>query len=208
MITLVKDTIDNKDIDRLVDWLKTYPRLSKGPVTLEFEEKYSNWLGTKYSVFVNSGSSANLLMLSTLKQGNYLKNNKIVVPSTAWATDLAPVIQLGLEPILCDSNMEDLSADLEHLEKIFQEESPSALMFVSVLGLVPDMNKIVELCFEYDVILLEDACEAMGCEYKGQKLGTFGKISSFSTFLDIIFLQLKVELFQQMILNYMSYCYR
>ena len=182
MITLVKDTIDNKDIDRLVDWLKTYPRLSKGPVTLEFEEKYSNWLGTKYSVFVNSGSSANLLMLSTLKQGNYLKNNKIVVPSTAWATDLAPVIQLGLEPILCDSNMEDLSADLEHLEKIFQEESPSALIFVSVLGLVPDMNKIVELCLEYDVILLEDTCEAMGCEYKGKKLGTFGKMSSFSTF--------------------------
>ena len=182
MITLVKDTIDNKDIDRLVDWLKTYPRLSKGPITLEFENKFSNWLGTKYSVFVNSGSSANLLMLSTLKQGNYLKNNKIVVPSTALATDLAPVIQLGLEPILCDSNMEDLSADLEHLEKIFQEESPSALMFVSVLGLVPDMNKIVELCFEYDVILLEDTCEAMGCEYKGKKLGTFGKMSSFSTF--------------------------
>jgi CDP-6-deoxy-D-xylo-4-hexulose-3-dehydrase len=182
MITLVKDTIDNKDIDRLVDWLKTYPRLSKGPITLEFENKFSNWLGTKYSVFVNSGSSANLLMLSTLKQGNYLKNNKIVVPSTAWATDLAPVIQLGLEPILCDSNMEDLSADLEHLEKIFQEESPSALMFVSVLGLVPDMNKIIELCFEYDVILLEDTCEAMGCEYKGKKLGTFGKMSSFSTF--------------------------
>lgn len=182
MITLVRDTIDNKDVDRLVDWLKTYPRLSKGPVTLEFEKKYSNWLGTKYSVFVNSGSSANLLMLSTLKQGDYLKNNKIVVPSTAWATDLAPVIQLGLEPILCDSNMEDLSADLKHLEKIFQEESPSALMFVSVLGLVPDMHKIVELCFEYDVILLEDTCEAMGCEYKGQKLGTFGKMSSFSTF--------------------------
>ena len=182
MITLVKDTIDNKDIDRLVDWLKTYPRLSKGPITLEFENKFSNWLGTKYSVFVNSGSSANLLMLSTLKQGNYLKNNKIVVPSTAWATDLAPVIQLGLEPILCDSNMEDLSADLEHLEKIFQEESPSVLIFVSVLGLVPDMNKIVELCFEYDVILLEDTCEAMGCEYKGKKLGTFGKMSSFSTF--------------------------
>jgi len=182
MITLVKDTIDNKDIDRLVDWLKTYPRLSKGPITLEFENKFSNWLGTKYSVFVNSGSSANLLMLSTLKQGNYLKNNKIVVPSTAWATDLAPVIQLGLEPILCDSNMEDLSADLEHLEKIFQEESPSVLIFVSVLGLVPDMNKIVELCLEYDVILLEDTCEAMGCEYKGKKLGTFGKMSSFSTF--------------------------
>jgi len=182
MITLVKDTIDNKDIDRLVDWLKTYPRLSKGPVTLEFEEKYSNWLGRKYSVFVNSGSSANILMLSALQQGEYLKNNKVVVPSVAWATDLAPVIQLGLEPILSDSNMEDLSADLGHLEKIFREESPSVLMFVSVLGLVPNMDKIVKLCDEYNVILLEDTCEAMGCEYKGQKLGTFGKMSTFSTF--------------------------
>ena len=182
MITLVKDTIDNKDIDRLVDWLKTYPKLTKGPVTLEFENKFSEWLGKKYSVFCNSGSSANLLMLSALQQGEYLKNNKVVVPSVSWATDLSPVIQLGLEPLLCDSNMTDLSVDLEHLERIFQEESPSVLMFVSVLGLVPDMNKIVELCFEYDVILLEDTCESMGCEYKGQKLGTFGKMSSFSTF--------------------------
>ena len=182
MITLVKDTIDNNDIDRLVDWLKTYPRLTKGPVTLDFEKKYSEWLGTKYSVFVNSGSSANLLMLSALQQGEYLKNNKVVVPSVAWATDLAPVIQLGLEPVLCDSNMEDLSADLGHLEKIFREESPSVLMFVSVLGLVPNMDKIVKLCDEYNVILLEDTCEAMGCEYKGQKLGTFGKMSTFSTF--------------------------
>ena len=182
MITLVKDTIDNKDIDRLVDWLKTYPRLTKGPVTLEFEDKFSKWLEKKYSVFCNSGSSANLLMLSALQQGDYLKNNKVVVPSVAWATDLAPVIQLGLEPVLCDSNYQDLSADLEHLEKIFIKESPSVLMFVSVLGLVPDMKKVVDLCSKYDVILLEDTCESMGCEYKGKKLGTFGKMSSFSTF--------------------------
>ncbi len=182
MISLVKDTIDNKDIDRLIDWLKTYPRLTKGSVTLEFENKFSKWLGRRYSVFVNSGSSANLLVLSALLQGEYLKNNKIVVPSTAWSTDLAPVIQLGLKPLLCDSNMNDLSVDLEHLEKIFVEESPSALLLVSVLGLVPDMESIVSLCAEYDVILLEDSCEAMGCEYIGRKLGTFGLASTFSTF--------------------------
>ena len=63
MITLVKDTIDNNDIDNLIEWLKTYPRLTKGPITLELESKYSDWLGSKYSVFCNSGSSANLLML-------------------------------------------------------------------------------------------------------------------------------------------------
>ena len=183
MITLVKDTIDNKDIDQLIDWLKTYPRLTKGPLTLELEKKYSKWLGSKYSVFCNSGSSANLLMLYALKQAGYMKNNtKVVVPSVAWATDLAPVIQLGFEPILCDSNMEDLSVDLEHLEKIFQEDEPSTLLFVSVLGLVPNMDKIVELCLRYNVTLLEDTCESMGCEYKGKKLGTFGKMSSFSTY--------------------------
>ncbi len=180
MITLVKDTIDNKDIDRLIDWLKTYPRLTKGLVTLEFEAKFSKWLGRKYSVFCNSGSSANLLMLSVLKEK--YDSKKVVVPSVAWSTDLAPVIQLGLQPILCDCNMKDLAVDLEHLEKIFTEESPDALLLVSALGLVPDMNKIVELCSKYDVILLEDTCESMGCEFVNRKLGTFGIMSSFSTF--------------------------
>tara|TARA_B100000029_G_scaffold508829_1_gene596626 strand:- start:7311 stop:8462 length:1152 start_codon:yes stop_codon:yes gene_type:complete len=182
MITLVKDTINNKDIDNLIDWLKTYPRLTKGPVTLELEKKWSKWLGRKYSVFCNSGSSANLLMLSALKESGYMKNEKVVVPSVAWATDLAPVMQLGFEPILVDSNMEDLSVDLEHLEKIFKEEKPSALMFVSVLGLVPDMDKIMDLCVRYGVTLLEDTCESMGCEYKGKKLGTLGMMSTFSTY--------------------------
>ena len=180
MITLVKDTIGNEDIDSLIDWLKSYPRLTKGPVTLKFENKFSKWLGRKYSVFCNSGSSANLLMLSVLKEKYDFK--KVVVPSVAWSTDLAPVMQLGLQPILCDCNMKDLSADLNHLEKIFMEESPDVFLLVSALGLVPDMKKIIELCSKYDVLLLEDVCESLGCKYKGKNLGTFGKMSSFSTF--------------------------
>jgi len=180
MITLVKDTIDNKDIDGLIDWLKTYPRLTKGLVTLELEKKFSDWLGTEYSVFCNSGSSANLLMLSVLKEKYDAK--KVVVPSVAWSTDLAPVMQLGMMPILCDCNMKDLSVDLRHLEEIFKKESPDALLLVSVLGLVPDMGKVNELCSKYNVVLLEDSCEAMGCEYRDKKLGTFGKMASFSTF--------------------------
>ena len=78
MINLVKDTIDNKVIDRLINWLKTYPRLTKGKVTLELEEKWSKWLGRKYSVFCNSGSSANLLMLSALKESGYMKTIKLL----------------------------------------------------------------------------------------------------------------------------------
>lgn len=182
MITLVKDTIDQNDIDSLIEWLKTYPRLTKGPMTIKFEEEWSKWIGCKYSVFVNSGSSANLLMIYLLKELGLLNKNKIVVPSLCWATDLAPVMQFDIEPILCDCNLEDLSVDLLHLEKIFIEEKPDALILVSVLGLSPDMKKIVALCEKHNVILLEDNCESQGTMYDGKKLGNFGLMSSFSTY--------------------------
>lgn len=181
-IDLIQDTIDNKDIDQLIEWLKNYPRLTKGNKTLEFEASWSSWLGTKFSVFVNSGSSANLLMLYTLKVLNKMKNNKVCVPSLCWATDLAPVLQFDLQPILIDCNLENLSVDLNHLESVFLEEKPAVMILVSVLGLSPDMGKIVELCRKYDVILLEDNCESQGTKFQGTKLGNFGLMSSFSTY--------------------------
>lgn len=181
-IDLVQDTINNNDIDNLINWLSKYPRLTKGPKTIEFEKKWSEWIGTKYSVFVNSGSSANLLMFYTLKVLNMLKNNKVCVPSLCWATDLAPVLQFDMKPLLVDCDLETLSVDLNHLEEIFKNESPSALILVSVLGLSPDMDKIINLCKKYDVILLEDNCESQGTEYRGKKLGNFGLMSSFSTY--------------------------
>ena len=181
-IPLQRDTINNADIDRLIEWLKTYPRLTKGNVTLEFEKKWSKWLGTKYSVFVNSGSSANLLMLYALIISGRMKNNKVVIPGLCWATDLAPILQLNLEPILCDIDLGTLSIDLEELEKTLIEENPSTLLLVSILGFSPKMNEIIELCKKYDVILLEDNCESLGTEYKGKKLGNFGLMTSFSTY--------------------------
>ena len=183
LINLATDTINKQDVDSLIEWLRTYPRLTKGKLTEQFEDKWSSWLGTKYSIFCNSGSSANLLMLASLLEGNYIQSNsKVVVPALAWATDLSPVIQLGLTPILCDINMEDLSVDLEVLENIFKNDNPSVLILVSVLGLVPKMRSLVRLCQKYNVILLEDVCESIGSRYKEQKLGTFGLISSFSTY--------------------------
>jgi CDP-6-deoxy-D-xylo-4-hexulose-3-dehydrase len=181
-ISLVKDTIDKDDIDSLIDWLKTYPRLTKGPKTIEFEKKWSEWIGCKYSVFVNSGSSANLLMLYALKVLGNLRNNKVVVPALSWATDMAPVIQLGFEPIIVDCNLENLSVDLGKLEAEFHYNAPSAMILVSVLGLSPDMEKIVALCKKYGVVLLEDNCESQGTAFKGKKLGNFGLMSSFSTY--------------------------
>jgi CDP-6-deoxy-D-xylo-4-hexulose-3-dehydrase len=184
MIKLVSDTIDRHDIDSLIKWLSQdeIPRLTKGELTVKLEEKWAKKLGTKYSVFVNSGSSSILLTLAALKYSGRLKNNKVVVPSLSWATDLSSPILLGLKPILCDCNLTDLSCDLDHLEEIFQTESPSTLILVSVLGLVPDMDRIVELCKQYDVLLLEDVCESMGSKYKGKYLGTFGLASFFSMY--------------------------
>jgi CDP-6-deoxy-D-xylo-4-hexulose-3-dehydrase len=181
-ISLVKDTIENHEIDRLIEWLKTYPKLTKGERTIEFEQKWSNWIGCKYSVFVNSGSSANLLMLYALLQLYKLRNKKVVVPALGWATDLAPVMQLGFEPILVDCNLSNLSVDVEHLEKIFIEDKPAAMIVVSVLGLCPDMDVISDLCKKHGVILLEDNCESQGTKLNGVKLGNFGLMSSFSTY--------------------------
>jgi CDP-6-deoxy-D-xylo-4-hexulose-3-dehydrase len=181
-IDLIQDTIDNQDIDNLIEWLKTYPKLTKGFKTIEFENKWSQWLGSKYSVFVNSGSSANLLMLYALKILKRMKNNKVCVPTLCWATDLAPVLQFDMEPLLIDCNLDNLSVDLTHLEEVFKTEQPSVLLLVSVLGLSPDMDSIVELCKTYDVILLEDNCESQGTKFKGTKLGNFGLMSSFSTY--------------------------
>ena len=179
-ITLVKDTIDIDDVNNLIEWLKTNPRLTKGDLTIEFEKKWSEWLGTKYSVFVNSGSSANLAAIYSLILSGKLKNNKIVVPAVSWVTTVTPAIQLGLEPIMCECDMDNLGLDINHLKEIIKNENPSAIILVHVLGFPNYMDEIIELCKENDIMLIEDTCESIGSEYKGNKLGTLGDLSTFS----------------------------
>jgi len=184
MIKLVKDTIDKNDINKLIEWLNQdeIPRLTKGDLTWELESKWAKKIGTKYSVYVNSGSSAILLALAALLHTGKLKNNKVVVPGLSWATDVSSPMLLGMEPILCDSNLEDLSCDLEHLEELFKTNDPSCMILVSPLGLVPNMEKVISLCEKYNVILLEDVCESMGSKYQGKYLGSFGFASFFSMY--------------------------
>ena len=181
-IKLVKDTIDFKDISNLIEWLKTNPRLTKSDLTLKFEREWSKWLGVKYSIFVNSGSSANLAGIYSLILSQRMRNKKIVVPAVSWVTTVTPAIQLGLDPIMCDCNLEDLSCDINHLETLFIEHSPSSFILVSPLGLVPNMKKIIDLCEKYEVILLEDVCESMGSKYDNKYLGSFGFASFFSMY--------------------------
>jgi len=181
-IKLVKDTITHAEVDALCDWLKTHPQLTKGKLTEEFEGKWAQWLGVKYSVFLNSGSSANLAMLYSLKVGNKLKNNKVIVPCVSWVTTISPAIQLGMEPILCETDKETLGLDVEYFEKLCKEHNPACVIIVHVLGFPNRMNEIQDICRKYNVILLEDSCESVGSEYEGQQTGTFGLMSSFSTY--------------------------
>jgi CDP-6-deoxy-D-xylo-4-hexulose-3-dehydrase len=198
-IGLVNDTIDKQDIDELIGWLKTYPKLTKGELTIQLEKKWAKYVGTKYSVFVNSGSSANLLLLYALSKLNknscrgrfYEKTHeaenkaKIIVPAISWSTDLAPVIQLGMEPVLVDCNMNDLTIDLNHLNDILvmdKKDDITAIISVSVLGFSPDLDELKKFTDHYGIDLIEDNCEAMGTLYNGKHIGTHGIASTYSTY--------------------------
>lgn len=180
MIRLVSDTIDQSDLKKLTAWLNLdpTPQLTKGAKTLEFESKWAHMLGTRHAVFVNSGSSAILLLLAAMKaQGVFSNNKKVAVPSLSWLTDVSSPIQLGLEPLLVDCNLEDLSVNIEHLAELFEKERPAAFILVHVLGPVPKFDEIKQLCAAFNVKLIEDVCESMCSRYQGELLGS----SSFTT---------------------------
>ncbi len=155
-------------------------RLTKGEKTLEFEDKFSKTLGCKHAIYCNSGSSANLLITSALKQSGKLKNNKIVVPQISWSTTIFPAMQLGLQPILCDCNLDNLGIDLESFKEIIRKENPAAIILVHVLGFDSNIKEIVKLCKENDILVVEDTCESLGSQVDNKNLGTFGLASSFS----------------------------
>ncbi len=177
---LAYDTIDRHDIDRLIDWLRTYPRLTKGGVTRDFESRWSSWLSRSYSVFCNSGSSANLLMYYALLVSGRLRNKKVIVPSVGWVTSIAPAIQFGFEPIMCEADPETFGLDLNHLETLLKQHDAQTVMLVQVLGVPHKMRELLALRDRYGFILLEDACAAIGASYEGRKVGSFGDIGSFS----------------------------
>ena len=182
MIKLAEKIIDEKDVSSLVEWLNSGDRYTKGEQTIAFEQEWSDWLGGKHSVFVNSGSSANLLVVLALLYSGRLKNKKVIVPAIRWVTTVSPAIQLGMTPILCDADKDDLGLDVEHFEKLCEEHRPSLAILVHVLGHSNKMERILQICKKYDILLIEDTCEAYGSEINNKKLGTFGLASTHSFF--------------------------
>ena len=180
---LAEDTIDKEDVSALAEWLKSNPRLTKGPLALEFEKKWSDWWKKKHSIFCNSGSSANLLMFYALLLSGKLKNKKVIVPSAGWVTTVTPAIQLGFEPIMCEADKDTFALDSGHLEELLKKHDPGAVILVQVLG-VPHahIDEVLALKKQYGFILLEDACAAMGASYHGRKVGSFGDMASFSLY--------------------------
>ncbi len=179
-ITLAQDTIEQSEIADLCTWMQANNRLTKGPLCVAFEEAFAQWQGSKHAVFVNSGSSANLLMAQALLEAGRLRNNIIIAPSVSWVTTVTPFMQLGFDVKLCDCDTQNLGLDIDHLEQLCKEYQPSCIILVHVLGHANHMKAINDICDRYDVVLIEDSCESLGSILDGKKLGSIGLAGSFS----------------------------
>jgi CDP-4-dehydro-6-deoxyglucose reductase, E1 len=179
-ILLADDTISQQELESTAKWMLEGNRLTKSKLTTKFENEFADWIGSKHAVFVNSGSSANLLMVSAAMHSGRLRNKVAIAPAVSWVTTVSPLLQLGFDVRLCDCDPFGLGLDPEHLEELCKENPPSLLILVHVLGHVNKMKEIVRICQKYDIVLIEDSCEALGSEFLSRKLGTLSTAGSFS----------------------------
>ena len=168
----------------LDDWSQGWMIFGKN--SREFEKKFPNLLGKKYGTLTNSGSSANLLAVSTLKSKNGYnlpEGSKIITPVVCFPTTINPIIQNGFIPVFTDVTLPDLNLDLDHMEDLLSKDPEiRAVMFAHVLGNPPDMDRLMYLVEKYELIFIEDACDALGSFYDNKRLGSFGHISTCSFF--------------------------
>lgn len=164
-------------IDTLLDgWL------ALGEDGIRFENKFSPRLGKQFGALTNSGSSANLLMVSSLasrKLFNLPKGSKIITPVAGFPTTINPILQNGYEPVFIDIELDTLNLNIEQLE-LAAKQGASALIFAHVLANPPNMDEVMSIVKRYGLILLEDCCDALGSMYDGKPLGSFGELSSCS----------------------------
>jgi len=179
-LPLMANNIDRTDIDCLIDFLKqdSIPRLTNGPKVVEFEEKWSKWLGVKHSVFVNSGTAANELSMLALTH-LYPDGGEIIVPPLTWISDINSVLFANFEPVFVDINKNNLSFDLDKLENSITDKT-RAIFVTHVLGINALSNRLLKICEERDIKLIEDVCESHGAEFNNAKLGSIGFASNFS----------------------------
>lgn len=179
---LIENPFSDDDIIKGINVLKS-KQLTLSKETKNFEKKFTSKLKSKYSLMVNSGSSANLLALQCLinpyRKNRLKKDDEIIIPTLCWSTSLWPIVQSNLKPVFIDINPKTLNIDEEKLEKKITRKT-KAILLVNVLGNSCDMNKIIQIKKKYNLILIEDNCESLGSKYKKKYLGTYGDFSSFS----------------------------
>lgn len=175
---LGEEELQNMVAASLDGWLTT------GRFNAEFEKKLAAFLGVKYCLSVNSGSSANLVAFSTLtspKLGDRAikKGDEVIGVAAGFPTTVNPIIQFGAIPVFVDVDIKTHNVNADLIEAAITPKT-KAIMLAHALGNPFNLGKVVELCKKYNLWLIEDTCDALGAEYNGQKCGTFGDIGTLS----------------------------
>jgi len=176
---LMDNNISKSDVNSVIDFLKKNKKriFTQSLKVKKFETQWSKWLGVNYSIFVNSGSSANLITLLAVK---ILKGTgEIIVPPLTWISDIASVIQNGFKPVFVDIDPKTLCMNEEEIFKKINKKT-KAVFITHVQGFNGITDKLLKILKRKKIILLEDVCESHGAMHKNKKLGTYGLISNFS----------------------------
>lgn len=174
---LINDNISQDDREKLSKFVLETERFTNGPKVREFEKAWSEWLGVKHSVFVNSGASANYIMSAILKEKR--GHGEVIVPPIGWVSDIAPLVQMGMTPVFVDVCYENMAITFENIKNAITDKTVG-IVLVHVLGFNGLSQELLDLCKERNIMLLEDCCESHGATFKGTKIGNFGTMSNFS----------------------------
>ena len=180
---LATSTWDDRELEAIQTVIDS-DMYTMGKHVSQFEDEFAAFVGSKYALMVNSGSSANLLAVAALfytKTPMLKRGDEVIVPAVSWSTTYFPLYQYGLKLKFVDVDLETLNFDLDQLEQAISPQT-KMIFAVNLLGNPNEFDKIETLIDGKDIILLEDNCESMGAEYKGKQTGTFGVMGTFSTF--------------------------
>jgi CDP-6-deoxy-D-xylo-4-hexulose-3-dehydrase len=180
MWKLQEDILEPADINMLAETVRTTKRFTQFTSVKEFERAWSAWQGCRYSVYVNSGSSANLIMINLMKELRSWKDgDEILVPTVTWVTNISPIFQCGLKPVFVDINLNDFSFDYDAIAAQITNRT-RAIFVTHLIGFPADISRIKSIIGNRPIEILEDCCESHGARLEGTKVGNLGSCSSFS----------------------------
>lgn len=176
---LMRNNILREDLDLVIKHLQQDdPILTNGPMCRKFEQEWSDWLGVKYSVFVSSGSAANLISMALLKD-KHPEGGEVLVPCLTWVSDIASVIQNGFTPIFCDIDPQNLAMSTDEIIARISDRTV-AVFLTHVQGFNGLSERLLSKLSEKKIPLIEDVCESHGATFQGKRVGSFGWMSNFS----------------------------